>query len=99
MCLDGTLWVENGVPYMIYCHEWVEVMDGEMEIVRLKDDLSEPVGKNIRLFSASAAKWSTGSGNGPVKTRTYVTDGCFLYRTKTGKLLMIWSTSATVRMR
>ena len=26
MCLDGTLWVENGVPYMIYCHEWVEMM-------------------------------------------------------------------------
>ena len=91
MCLDGTLWVENGIPYMIYCHEWVEVMDGEMEIVRLKEDLSEPVGKNIRLFCASAAKWSTGSGVGPANTRTYVTDGCFLYRTTIGKLLMIWS--------
>ena len=30
MCLDGTLWVENGIPYMIYCHEWVEMMDGTM---------------------------------------------------------------------
>ncbi len=84
MCLDGTLWVEDGVPYMIYCHEWVEMTDGTMELVELKPDLSGPVGQPIRLFCASAAEWSTG-GN------TYVTDGCFLYRTKTGKLLMIWS--------
>lgn len=91
MCLDGTLWVENGIPYMIYCHEWVEVMDGEMEIIRLKEDLSEPEGRNIRLFSASSAKWSTGSGQEDPKERTYVTDGCFLYRTKADKLLMIWS--------
>jgi hypothetical protein len=90
MCLDGTLWVENGTPYMIYCHEWVEMMDGTMELVELKKDLSATVGQPMRLFCASAAEWSTGS---PRKdgSRTYVTDGCFLYRTKTGKLLMIWS--------
>lgn len=89
MALDGTLWVENGVPYMVYCHEWVETMDGEMKLLQLKKDLSGPVGEPIRLFCASAAKWSTGGGNGDVKT--YVTDGCFLYRTKSDKLLMVWS--------
>ena len=75
---------------MIYCHEWVEMMDGTMELVELKKDLSATVGQPMRLFCASAAEWSTGS---PRKdgSRTYVTDGCFLYRTKTGKLLMIWS--------
>ena len=86
MALDGTLWVEDGVPYMVYCHEWVQTVDGGMNVVRLSDDLSEPVGEPVRLFNASAAKWSTGSSNG-----SYVTDGCFLYRTKDGKLLMIWS--------
>ena len=90
MCLDGTLWVENGTPYMIYCHEWVEMMDGTMEVVELKPDLSGTVGQPIRLFCASAAEWSTGSARADGE-RTYVTDGCFLYRTKTGKLLMIWS--------
>ena len=90
MCLDGTLWVENGIPYMIYCHEWVEMMDGTMELVQLKDDLSGTIGQPIRLFCASAAEWSTGSARADGQ-RTYVTDGCFLYRTKTGKLLMIWS--------
>ena len=76
MCLDGTL--------------WVEMIDGTMELVELKKDLSATVGQPMRLFCASAAEWSTGS---PRKdgSRTYVTDGCYLYRTKTGKLLMIWS--------
>lgn len=91
MCLDGTLWVEdNGTPYMIYCHEWVEMMDGTMEMIELKPDLSGTVGQPVRLFCASAAEWSTGTLRAD-GIRTYVTDGCFLYRTKTGKLLMIWS--------
>ena len=89
MCLDGTLWVENGTPYMIYCHEWVEVADGEMDLVELEKDLSAPVGNPQRLFCASAAEWSTGGGK--EGNKTYVTDGCFLYRSKTGKLLMMWS--------
>ena len=89
MCLDGTLWVENGTPYMVYCHEWVEVADGEMDLVELKKDLSAPVGTPQRLFCASAAEWSTGGGK--EGSKTYVTDGCFLYRSKTGKLLMMWS--------
>ncbi len=84
MALDGTFWLENGQPYMVYCHEWVQTDDGEMKVVKLKKDLSGTVGQPVRLFNASAAKWSTGPD-------TFVTDGCFLYRTKTGKLLMLWS--------
>ena len=91
MALDGTLWVEDGVPYMIYCHEWVQVADGTMELVQLTKDLSAPVGKSQTLFCASAADWSTGSISMASLPISYVTDGCFLYRTKTGKLLMIWS--------
>ena len=91
MCLDGTLWVENGTPYMIYCHEWVEILDGEMDLVELKKDLSAPVGASQRLFCASAAEWSTGGNTAFEGKKSYVTDGCFLYRTKTDKLLMVWS--------
>ncbi len=89
MALDGTLWVEDGVPYMVYCHEWVQIKDGGMNLVRLKKDLSGRDSEPIRLFHASAAEWST--GNGPEGDKEYVTDGCFLYRTNTGKLLMMWS--------
>jgi len=86
--LDGTLWVEEGVPYMVFCHEWVQVKDGTVELVRLKDDLSGVVGEPRTLFKASDAKWVV-----PMffAKDSYVTDGPFLYRTRTGRLLMIWS--------
>lgn len=90
MALDGTLWVENGRPYMVYCHEWVEIVDGSMVLVELAPDLSSAVGDSQTLFHASSASWSTGNKHED-GTVTYVTDGCFLYRTKTGKLLMVWS--------
>ena len=87
MSLDGTFWVEDGVPYMIFCHEWVQVNDGTMELVRLKDDLSEVAGQPQTLFKASDANWVHGLN----ATGGYITDGPFLYRTKSGRLLMIWS--------
>ena len=91
MALDGTLYVEDGVPYMVFCHEWVQTIDGTMEAVRLADDLSGTVGDPGLLFKASAAP---GARRG-VRTGK-VTDGCFLYRSgKSGKLMMIWSTFLT----
>ena len=48
---------ENGVPYMIFCHEWVQVSDGEMCIVRLSDDLKRTVGEPKLLFKASDPIW------------------------------------------
>ena len=86
MALDGTFWVEDGLPYMVFCHEWVQMPDGDgtMEVVQLTSDLSAPVGQPVRLFCGSAAPWSWVGTNS-------ITDGCFLYRTKTDRLLMIWS--------
>ncbi|MFZ4262012.1 family 43 glycosylhydrolase [Sphingobacterium sp. HJSM2_6] len=90
MTLDGTLWVEKGIPYMIYCHEWVQINDGTMELIALEKDLSKTKGKSKTLFKASEAKWSTGTRHKD-QTRSYVTDGCYVYQSKTGELLMIWS--------
>jgi beta-xylosidase len=84
MALDGTLYVENNVPYMIFCHEWIEIVDGSMDYIQLSSDLSKPVGNSHKMFHASEAKWSTSKPN-------KVTDGCFMHKTETGKLLMIWS--------
>ena len=86
MCLDGTLYVENGVPYMIFCHEWVQVKDGEMCFVELSKDLKRPVGSPKLLFRASEAEWTPKGGNGD-----YVTDGPFLHKCSDGRLVMIWS--------
>lgn len=88
MTLDGTLWVEDGVPYMVFCHEWLQVKDGTIELIRLKDDLSDVVGESRTLFHGSDGPWVVGPKEYP---GAYVTDGPFLYQTKTGKLLMLWS--------
>lgn len=85
-CLDGTFYTDkNGTPYMIFCHEWVQVNDGEMCAIKLSEDLKNPVGTPVILFTASEPDWA-------VKDRkTFVTDGPFLYRLATRELLMIWS--------
>ncbi len=89
MTLDGTLWVEDGVPYMVFCHEWVQITDGTIEYIPLKEDLSEATGEPKKMFRASSAKWSE-----PVEEGGHVTDGAYLYKGKTGKLYMIWSSRA-----
>ena len=86
-CLDGTLLVEDGTPYMVFCHEWVQVGDGEMCAVRLTEDLTSPVGEPFLLFHASDDPDVTHMKNRP---GFYVTDGPFFYR-EDGKLRMIWS--------
>jgi GH43 family beta-xylosidase len=88
MALDGTLFVDEGTPYMVFCHEWVQVVDGTMDCVQLTDDLADVVGKPQLLFRASIAP-----GVKPDPKKNKVTDGCFLYRSeRSGKLFMIWST-------
>lgn len=86
-CLDGTFFVEDGVPYMVFCHEWVQAKDGEIWAVPLKDDLSAAAGEPRMLFKASdnpdVSELHAGKG-------TYVTDGPFLWQ-EDGKVKMIWS--------
>ncbi|MDE7220240.1 MAG: family 43 glycosylhydrolase [Oscillospiraceae bacterium] len=85
-CLDGTLYIENGKPYMVFCHEWLQVHDGEMCAIPLRDDL-RAAGDPVVLFRASEPGWADkGAEN-------YVTDGPFLYRSREGELLMLWSSS------
>ena len=94
--LDATLWVEDGTPYMIFCHEWLQVIDGKMDMIQLSEDLSEPAGKPITLFRASEAPWvremnSIGEITYGLQLPGWVTDGPCLFRTQTGRLGMIWS--------
>ena len=87
MTLDGTLWIEDGIPYMVFCHEWVQISNGAICYMKLKDDLSETVGEPVTLFHGSEASWSKSDK----KLGNNVTDGCFLYKGKTGKLYMLWA--------
>src|SRR5690606_25053532 len=43
-CLDGSFYVDDeGIPWMVFCHEWQQVGDGEVCIIQLSDDLSRAV--------------------------------------------------------
>jgi arabinan endo-1,5-alpha-L-arabinosidase len=89
-CLDGTLFVDaESQPWIVFCHEWVQVGDGEVCALKLTDDLTSAVGQPHLLFRASEAKWAEEINS---KGRIgYVTDGPWMHRTADGVLLMLWS--------
>lgn len=83
--LDGTFYVDmHGDPWMVFCHEWVQVHDGEICAMRLSAELDCAVGTPECLFRASSAPWGR-------RGTDYVTDGPFLHRLESGKLVMMWS--------
>ena len=87
-CLDGTLYVaKNGDPYLIFCHEWKQVQDGEICAVRLNNALDGTIGDPFLLFKASQGKPAVR----PFLFRNYVTDGPFCFRTEDGQLHLLWS--------
>jgi hypothetical protein len=75
---------------MVFCHEWLQVFDGQIAAVPLSDDLGEAIGPPVVLFRASEAPWRDSligkNGGGG-----FVTDGPFLHRMGNGTLIMLWS--------
>lgn len=96
-CLDGTLHVDtDGVAWIVFCHEWIQVGDGEILAQRLTGDLrSAADDPPVLLFRGSEAPWTRslhGPGGKDVPERpAYVTDGPYLHRSSDGTLLMVWS--------
>jgi beta-xylosidase len=89
-CLDGTLFVDaQDQPWIVFCHEWVQVGDGEICATRLSADLTSALGPPQVLFRASEASWAQEiiSKN----RKGYVTDGPSLHRLSNGVLIMLWS--------
>ncbi len=92
-CIDGTFYVSpEGKPYMVFVHEWVQIQDGTICAVELSADLTHAVGEPFQLFAASEAEeWVVAHENPNRPGKNYVTDGPFLYRTKSGRLILLWS--------
>lgn len=84
-CIDGTLYIEDDIPYMIFVRQWTQVKDGAMYAVQLSDDFTRPIGEPKLLFNASQANWAKKFNDGD-----YVTDGPFLFK-EDGVLYMLWS--------
>ena len=85
-CLDGTLYrAKDGTPWIVFCHEWLQITDGAICAMPLTDDLRSAAGEPITLFHASEAPWARAQQN-----QVFVTDGPFLIEAD-GRLFMLWS--------
>lgn len=96
MSLAGTLWVEDGMAWMVFCHGWWQVVDGTFELVPLAPDLSKPLAAPLTLYKASDGKWTRdmkalAHKKGSEQPSGKVSDGAYLYQTKNGGLIMLWS--------
>jgi beta-xylosidase len=106
-CLDGTLYVdEAGGPWIVFCHEWVQSLNGALYAMRLAPDLKGAAGRPVFLFNAAEAPWvrclnqQSGHENlelehPGIRSPVYVTDGPYLHKTEGGALLMLWSSFGT----
>ena len=94
-CIDGTLYLEEGKPWLIFSHSFEDDPKGDMCLLPLKEDLSGAAGEPVTIFKASQAPWispvSYWIGEDGTKTPAYVSDGNFVYKTKDGELLILWS--------
>ena len=94
MTLDGHLYVENGKPWLIYAHEWLQTTDGTVAAMPLDHGLAAG-GPPVLLFRGSEAPWVKGQKQSGPDDLVYVTDGPWLHRSGTGALLMLWSSYGT----
>ena len=82
--IDGTLYVDpDGQPWMVFVHEWTSMPNnvGSFAAAKLSEDFTHFISEPMELFLANEPSWAV-SG---------VTDGCWMYTTAEGDLLMVWS--------
>jgi beta-xylosidase len=90
MTLDGTLYADpGGRPWLVFAHEWIQTGNGTIEALPLDDGLAAKGTPRV-LFRAGDALWVAGQRQ-PDGDDVRVTDGPELFRTRTGRLLMLWS--------
>ncbi len=101
-CIDATLFVQDGVPYVFYSHDWPDCYDaqkdayvGEICAVQVTEDLTAMVGEPWRIYrsdespvSAAAPAHLEWEGKPVVR---YGSDAPFVQKLSDGKLLLTWS--------
>ena len=94
-CIDGTVYVEEGRPYLIFSHSFEDDPRGDMCLVELKTDLTGPAGGVVTLFSAAAAPWARpvpfAKAEFGMDGDVYFTDGPCVRKLADGRLVMTWS--------
>lgn len=101
-CIDGTLYVQDGTPYIIYSHDWPDnyVADenayiGEICAAELSDDLTELVGEPFVLFASNESPISKATPYHIIyneqNTVRFGSDAPFVQKLSNGSLLLTWS--------
>ncbi len=86
--IDATLYVdEDGQPWVVYVDEHNTCPDkiGRMSVAKMDRELTKIISEPKEIFRADS----------PSFPLLNVTDGCYLYKTKSGALLMLWSNYQT----
>lgn len=97
-CIDGTVFFEDGVPYLIFSHSFEDDPKGDMCILPLSDDLCSATGEVTTIFSAGEAPWANpvpfAKAEFGMDGDVYFTDGPCLVKMEKG-LYMTWSSWGT----
>ncbi len=93
--LDGTLYVDaGGAPYLVFSGSFKQAAEGQMCVVELARDLKTTVGDIHVIFNAVDAPWARPfpfAKDFGIEGEVYLSDGPFAYQTRSGQLLLLWS--------
>ena len=96
--IDGTLYFEDGTPWLVFSHSFEDggrAANGEFCLVRLKEDLSGPAAGPELLFTAKDTAWAKpfpyAKAEFGIDGDCFFSDGPGLLRLEDGKLYMILS--------
>ena len=101
-CIDGTLYVEDGRPYIVYSHDWPDCYDaetdeyiGEIVALELSPDLTHALGEPFLLFTSKQVPLSRANPNRFIRndkpTTRYGSDGPFIVKLSDGRICLLWS--------
>lgn len=94
-CIDGSLYFEDGIPYLLFSHSFEDGQEADISVVELNSELTAAVSEPAILFPASAAEWikpvpfmKDGPNN---EGDIYFTDGPCAMKCGEDKLYLTWS--------
>ncbi|MRX72474.1 family 43 glycosylhydrolase [Bacillus lacus] len=91
-CLDGTYYCDQeGQKWLVFCHEWTQEYEGKIKAIRLSEDLKQSRGEPVDILNAAEMSWIRKFSDPRIEKSGFLTDAPFMYTTKSGELLMLWS--------
>lgn len=101
-CIDGTLYVHHGIPYIFYSHDWPDnyvpekqAYVGQICCAQLREDLTAMVGQPWLVYDSDESPISKATPHRLVwegeKTMRYGSDAPFVQKLSDGRLLLTWS--------